>query len=137
MVCYLDGFGIGSDADQRLFLSRVAGWVRPGGRALIDVFTPWYWAAHHGEEYSSGRAAGRFTSDAERCRMVGEMWLAGDRSETATQWERCYSPADLQLLLEGTGLTLSSFEAYDTEAYGHRDDRAEAMRYLAKLRRSD
>src|SRR5262245_43294422 len=44
MVCYFDGFGIGSDAEQRRLLQRIAGWLTPTGCALIDVLTPWHWA---------------------------------------------------------------------------------------------
>ena len=37
VVCYFDGFGIGSDDDQRRLLRCIAGWLGKGGCATIDV----------------------------------------------------------------------------------------------------
>jgi len=40
-IAYWNGFGIGTDADQRRLLVRIAReWLAPGGSVLIDVFTP-------------------------------------------------------------------------------------------------
>ena len=44
VVAYFDGFGIGTDDDQRRLLLRISEWLTPEGCALIDVFSPWYWA---------------------------------------------------------------------------------------------
>jgi SAM-dependent methyltransferase len=50
VVCYWNGFGVGSDADQRRLLDRLATqWLRPGGVALIDVFNPFVWARWDGD----------------------------------------------------------------------------------------
>jgi hypothetical protein len=45
-----DGFGVGGDADQRRLPRRVAAWPDRGGRALLDVDTPWYRAPAAGRE---------------------------------------------------------------------------------------
>ena len=44
VVCYFDGFGVGSNDDQRRLLRRIAVWMRPDGYALIDVYNPCFFA---------------------------------------------------------------------------------------------
>jgi hypothetical protein len=61
------------------------------------------------------------------------MWHVADEAHVVTQSLRCYAPADLRLLLEETGLSLQTLEAYDTERYEHAVPLAQAMLYLAKL----
>jgi hypothetical protein len=71
--------------------------------------------------------------DADGCRMTERMWQLGDEGGAVTQSLRCYSPADLRLLLEGTGLGLNGLEAWDTDAYDEAVPLERAMLYLAKL----
>jgi SAM-dependent methyltransferase len=56
VVAYFDGFGIGTDEDQRRLLRRIVGWLIPGGCALMDVLVPWYWSPRAGneEEFPAG-----------------------------------------------------------------------------------
>ena len=117
VVCYWNGFGVGSDADQRRLLGRIAAeWLRPGGTALIDVFNPFVWAGWHGEEEHRlpDPAAGyayelreRVTFDPVTCTATDTWWVADRPDEAISQVLRCYSPADLALLTEGTGLRLT------------------------------
>jgi SAM-dependent methyltransferase len=138
VVCYFDGFGIGSDTEQRRLLQRMAGWLTPSGCAMVDVLTPWYWAAlgqkplASERSWQTGQARGRWDFDLEGCRMVGPMWHVADESHVVTQSLRCYAPADLRLLLEGTGLSWQALEAYESERYEHAVPWAQAMLYLAK-----
>jgi SAM-dependent methyltransferase len=113
VACYFDGFGIGVDADQRRLLRRIAGWLKPGGCALIDIYCPWRFANNKGETYQEGNVMYRSGFDADGCRLEESIWLVGeDESQAVTQSLRCYSPADLRLLLEGTGLALYTIEPY-------------------------
>ena len=117
VVCYFNGFGVGSDDDQRRLLRRVAGeWLRPGGTALIDVFNPAGWLAWHDDEEhrlpdpDAGYAyelRERTTFDPVTCTATDTWWPEGRPEEAISQVLRCYSPADLRLLLEGTGLELT------------------------------
>ena len=132
-VCYFDGFGLGADADQRRLLRRIRRWLGPGGCALVDVLVPWYWAARQGDTYRAGGATGAYAFDADGCRMVDRLWPAGEAGRAVRQSIRCYSPADLRLLLGGTGLALATYEPYTDERYGQPADLAAAMLYLAKL----
>lgn len=110
VVCYYDGFGIGSDADQRRLLKRIAGWLTPTGSALIEIATPWYAASIAGRGWRVGQAERRYNFDADGCRWL-DTWWPIDRPEQAVQQSlRCYSPADLRLLLESTGLQLQQIK---------------------------
>jgi SAM-dependent methyltransferase len=136
IVCYFDGFGIGSDDDQRRLLRRIDAWLSPGGCALVDVFAPWYWAKTSGtrEEFPAGSGVLYEEGfDAEGCRMVERMWREGHEDAAVAQSLRCYSPADLRLLLETIGLSLVVIEPYEDESYGNQASLAEAMLYLCKL----
>jgi SAM-dependent methyltransferase len=136
VVAYFDGFGIGSDDDQRRLLRRIAGWLVADGCVLLDVFVPAYWVRQAGNEEEFPLGSGvRYLDgfDADGSRMTEQMWLAGHAEDAVTQSLRCYSPADFRLLLEGTGLGLVDVEPYTDEAYGELCAVAEAMLYLAKL----
>ncbi|WP_102126627.1 class I SAM-dependent methyltransferase [Deinococcus planocerae] len=135
-VCYWDGFGIGEDADQRFLLSRIARWLAPGGTAYVEVDTPWYWAGHAGFTQRTEGYTRTYGFDAEGCRMLDT--YAPTDEDPFTQSLRCYSPADLRLLLPGTGLTLAEVwpgGSYDPEAgvYHPEVSLGEAMTFAAVL----
>lgn len=135
-VCYWDGFGIGEESDQRRLLSRVAGWLAPGGTAYVDVFTSWYWAHHAGFTRRSEHFTQTYGFDADGCRMLDT--YAPREGDAFTQSLRCYSPADLRLLLPGTGLRLAEVwpgGRYDPEAgvYHPEVPLGEAMTFVAVL----
>ncbi|MBM3140143.1 MAG: methyltransferase domain-containing protein [Chloroflexi bacterium] len=132
-VCYFDGFGIGSDEEQRFLLGRVADWLKPAGCALVDVMTPWYWAAHSGEADEFHGLHGRFDFNGEACALRYRQWPEGRGVEAVAQVVRCCSPADLRLLFEGTGLRLGTLESYESERYARPVPIAKAMLYLATL----
>ncbi|MFG1791139.1 class I SAM-dependent methyltransferase [Nocardia sp. NPDC049149] len=113
-VVYWNGFGIGSDAEQRTLLRRVSReWLRPGGRMILDVFSPWKWARIAGElEYDRYviELANSNDYDPVANRFNDRWWPVGDEAQAIDQFGRCYTPADLLLLLEGTGLTVERME---------------------------
>jgi hypothetical protein len=47
------------------------------------------------------------------CTAVDTWWDAAHPDEKISQWLRCYTPADLVLLLDGTRLALSTITAGD------------------------
>ena len=135
-VTYWDGFGIGTDEEQRRLLRRVHRWLKPEGVALIEVFTPWHAARSAGWQMQVGQARRRYAFDAEGCRWLDE-W--SHNGESVTQSLRCYSPADLRLLLEGTGLRLAEIVPggkmdYTTVRFIPQASLGEAMSYIAVLR---
>ncbi|MFK7800644.1 MAG: class I SAM-dependent methyltransferase [Anaerolineae bacterium] len=138
VVCYWDGFGIGTDLDQQRLLARIAGWLKPDGCALIDCSTPWYAASVVGRQWAVGDAIRRYDFDADQCRWLDKWWLAEDENQAVMQSLRCYSPADLRLLLKGTGLSLELVEAggtmdWEKGEYLKKAPLEKAMVYTAKL----
>lgn len=137
LVCYWDGFGIGTDDEQRALLGRVPGWLNPDGRALIEVYMPYYWAKHAGFTRQATNYTQTYGFDAGGCRFT-DTYHAGNGSRT--QSLRCYTPADLRLLLQGTGLTLLDSipgGQYDTDmqTWHPRVSLAECMNWVAVLSR--
>ncbi len=110
LVLYWDGFGVGGDSDQRGLLQRIASWLSPNGIALIDIYSPWFAAASHGRTSAMEGAERRYGFDPEGNRWLDTWWPTGQPEFGVTQSLRCYSPNDLRLLLEGTGLELAGFE---------------------------
>jgi SAM-dependent methyltransferase len=140
IVCYFDGFGIGSDEDQRRLLRRIAGWLVPGGRALIEIYTPWYWAGVAGRTMAWADTSRRYDYDTAAKRMLDTWWPTNDPSAAVTQSLACYAPDALRTLLEPTGLTLVNVRpggAYDHDAGVYRESAplGEAMQYIAVLER--
>ena len=139
VVCYWDGFGVGSDNDQKLLLERVDSWLLPSGVALIDIYTPWYWAKVSGQEMKIDEDSyRRYGFDAEGCRMLDSWWTTD--SSIFTQSLRCYSPADLNMLLSETNLFLHSIKPggemdYDKWVFTENVQLERAMTFLAVLKK--
>lgn len=149
VVCWWEGFGLGADADQRAMLRRIASeWLAPGGCALVEVYNPAWAARHAGEaveldalEDVPGSVAmvERSHFDPVYSRWIDEWEPVGDPDAALAQTVRCYSPADLCLLLEGTGLRLARVEldgvAVDTTSQQITLSKAwlEAWGYLVQL----
>ena len=138
VICYWDGFGIGTDSDQRALLRRVRTWLAKGGRALIEIYTPWYWAQAVGRSVTLGKAARQYDFDGYGNRMLDTWWRVENPASAFTQSLRCYAPSDLKLLLEGTGLQLVGVMPgghYDaaTDRYEAEAPLERAMSYVATL----
>lgn len=107
-VTYWNGFGVGSDADQRRLLRRVHDWLAADGVVVLDVFNPLGWSRLAGEfstdEETGLRRAVDF--DAVESRFIDTWWFDGESGPPLAQSVRCYSPADFMLMLEGTRLHL-------------------------------
>lgn len=107
VVCYWNGFGVGSDDDQRFLLHRVATeLLRPGGMLVLDVYAPWRWASIHGhrEVYSSIVCDSEF--DPLTSTFIERWWHRDEPGTVISQYGRCYSPQDFILLIGGLDLEL-------------------------------
>jgi SAM-dependent methyltransferase len=119
VTCW-QAFGIGSDADQRRLLQRIARkWLAPEGSVLLDVYNPAGPARDNGKEWRLAPLPGVSGSVEmiERChydplqsRWIDEWQPVANPENTLAQTLRCYTLADLRLLLEGTGLRLAHVE---------------------------
>jgi hypothetical protein len=70
--------------------------------------------------------------------VIDRWWPIGDESKAVTQSIRLYSPADLCMLLQGTGLALQSVESggavdYENKRFVEQVPLAQAMGYMASL----
>lgn len=139
VVCYWDGFGVGTDEEQQHLLRRIAGWLKPSGRALIDINTPWYWAKVAGQRMTTATFCREYGFDADGCRMLDHWWAPEREEERVTQSLRCYSPHDLRILIQDTGLALEHVVAggavdYAANVYHPQVPLRQAMQYCAYLR---
>jgi SAM-dependent methyltransferase len=152
VVVYWNGFGVGSDADQRRLLRRIADeWLRPDGVALVDIASPFGWARWAAEgdadEHDPDPARGyvhrgikeRIDFDPVNNHAVDSWWEKPEPERVHTQRIRCYAPADLRLLLEGTGLELDHVEVggqpLDLDAHHTMSSPLwDANEYLVRLR---
>lgn len=135
VICYIDGFGIGEDQDQRKLLKRMSNWLKPDGCVLIDIYTPWYWERVAGQEMRIGNRLRKYDFDYMGSRML-DTWFDGD--EKVSQSLRCYSPQDLKMLLKDTGLRLVDIKPggamnYKTWEYHENVNLNETMSYMVKL----
>lgn len=115
-VCLFENFGMGTDAEQRKLLKRISSeWLVPGGVVLMDVYHPFGPIRNAGSSQSLDRLENvpgsvdmteRSYYDAVLGRWIDEWEPVGMAAETRRQSIRCYTPADLLLLLEGSGLSL-------------------------------
>jgi SAM-dependent methyltransferase len=138
VVCYFDGFGIGEDEDQWRLLRRIAEWLAPGGRAVIEVYTPWYCSKAAGRVMEWENVSRRYDYDVGSHRMLDTWWPTDNPSVAVTQSLRCYAPEEFRRLLESTGLEWISTVpggAYDHDAGIYREQAplGEAMQYVATL----
>lgn len=111
----------------------------------MDVFNPFVWASWHGDEehLEPDPAAGyhhelreRTTFDPVTCTATDTWWDTADPGRVLSQHLRCYTPADLALLLTGTGLALSGVAGRSRSgpAARSRGARQRAPRVFAVLR---
>jgi SAM-dependent methyltransferase len=113
VICYWDGFGIGTDADQQQLLRRIAHeWVQLDGVVMIEVFNPLYWANEAGGErqFAPIGVTVHYGFDPLQYRFIERCIPDGDETKAIAQTIRCYAPSDLQLLVRGTGLHLVALE---------------------------
>lgn len=153
VVCCFEVFGLGNDADQRRLLRRIAeDWLAPGGAVLMDVYSPFKPARDDGTEelLKPLRGVPGSVEMRERCRFdpfhsrwIDEWVPAAAPERSLAQTLRCYSPVDLLLVLEGTGLSVDHL-VVEGEALALPDGTVrpsapllEAWSYLVRLRPTD
>ena len=108
LVTYWDGFGIGSDDDQIRLLKRISNWMKPDGRALIEIYSPLYASKTAGKKVQFKTCARVYDFDAHNARWL-DTWTYDDGT-VLTQSLRTYLPPDLQLLLRETNLVIEHLE---------------------------
>lgn len=139
LICYWDGFGVGSDDQQRELLGKIASWLAKDGSALIEVYTPWFWAMKaFGVTQILGKVIRTYSFDFETSRLLDTWSHQDDPGNQKTQRLRCYSPADLKLLLYDLDLEIKSIYPggsvdYETGTYEPMVSLENAMSYTVQL----
>ncbi|RPI86840.1 MAG: class I SAM-dependent methyltransferase [Chloroflexi bacterium] len=151
-VCLFESFGMGTDQEQRNLLRRIsAEWLSPDGVVIMDVYHPFWPIKKAGSSQHLNRlenVAGsvemteRSYYDSILNRWIDEWEPVGSAADTRRQSVRCYTPADLNLLLEGTGFRIGyteiGGEAFDSQptqvsTSSPMDDFAKGYSYVAVL----
>ena len=139
LICYFDSFGIGSDKDQRRLLKRINNWLKPNGSALIEIGSTWYWGGiARDRTMDLGACIRKYEFDAKKSRLIDTWWRKEAPEKKVYQSLRCYTPADIELLLEGTGLRVEMIEPggkidYEAMKFVKKVPIEEAMTYYIKL----
>lgn len=139
IVCYWDGFGIGPRRGPSGAVATHGALVESVGRGVIGHLFPLVLGEgcrpsngiRHGDETVWIRPRGK--SD-------DSWWPVGREEDRVAQSLRCYSPADLKLLLRGTGLRLVEDATvpggsvdYDRGTYEEHVELSQCMSYTVKL----
>ncbi|MXY97456.1 MAG: class I SAM-dependent methyltransferase [Gemmatimonadetes bacterium] len=111
LVTYWDGFGTGTDDDQVRLLKRISNWIKPDGRALIEVYSPLYASRSSGRKVQFNTCAREYDFDAQNARWL-DTWTYHDGT-SLTQSLRTYLPPDLRLLLRETDLVIEHIQPLD------------------------
>jgi len=139
VICYWDGFGLGSDSDQRLLVEKISSWLTPDGSVFLEIYTPWFWANKAaGVQISIGDAMREYGFDAFKCCLVDTWWLKENPTLKTSQHLRCYSPADLALLLSDINLSINDIYPggcvdYENGTYQSDVPLHQAMSYIVRL----
>jgi len=138
-ICYWDGFGIGSDSQQKILLQKMIGMLKPNGVILLEIFTPWFWSsAAVGQSWKVSNATRKYDFDAYGNRLFDYWWETGNESSRIYQSIRCYAPVDLELLLGDTGCDIKQIKPggaidYSTGEYSPTVSLVKAMTYIAVI----
>jgi SAM-dependent methyltransferase len=153
-VCLFESFGLGTDSEQRALLSRIAEeWLAPGGCAIVDVYHPYGPTRENGTSIRLDRLEGipgsvdmtEYTFyDGVEGRWIDLWEPVGNKEASRRQSIRCYTPADLALLLDGTGMRIDKVEfeskpvalekaSYDPDAFmGYKKNYAYQVRLVTE-----
>lgn len=120
VVCYWNGFGIGSDNEQKTLLKRIADeWLKADGSLIMDVQNPIVWERWNGdrEDKKASPEKGYLFNvsqsikyDPIEKRMYDTWWETENPENKFVQTIRCYIPSELNILVKDTGLVIVRME---------------------------
>lgn len=120
LVTYWDGFGIGSDTDQRTILNRISReWLKEDGILLMDVYCPYGPLGQSDTEEELSKLPDvpesvdmirKVQFDFMHSRWIDTWQPKNNPKASMSQDLRCYTPEDFKLLLSGTNLKIVKIE---------------------------
>ncbi len=138
-VLYMDGFGVGTDAEQLQLLRRIHNWLCDDGAALIDIYEPTYWKQTSGRTMTlPGDVSRVYGYDDSRNRMTDTWWPTDRPDEKMTQSLACYSLDDIHKLCKQARLQIVAYFPggtmdFDTWTYHEVASLAQCISYRIKV----
>lgn len=128
VVIYIDGFGVGTDADQLKLLINIRQWLDDDGCALIDIYQPGHWKKADGiEMYPDPKQnpdiVRKYSYNHEQDIMMDTWWHKDNAEHTQTQYLKCYTPEAIHRLCHQAGLKIAGYFPNGAMDYGN-------MKYL-------
>ena len=119
-------------------MKRIASWLKDNGKVIIEVGATWFWVKAAGIEMDLGAGMRRYGFDPLGSRLIDEWWLPEKPDEVYHQALRCYTPADYNLLLKGSGLFLKDIIPggkvdFEDMEFIEKTELGEAMTYYTLL----
>lgn len=107
-------FGYFDEAMNRDLLGRLAGGLRKGGRMVLDLWNPEFFAVHQGErELQTPAGVVRESKNVQAGRLLVHLTYP-DGAEESFKWQ-LFSPAQMKEVAASVGLALvEAFTDYDT-----------------------
>jgi SAM-dependent methyltransferase len=130
VICLCQGaFGLmTADGDDGVVLDGMARALRPGGRLALTAFSA-YFVVRHWEDADFDADTG---VNHERTEIRDER---GDAVETSL-WTGCYTPRELRLLCERSGLVVERLASVEPGAYGDDPPNVDSPEFLVVATRA-
>ena len=142
-IIYIDGFGVGTDADQLKLLKNIHHWMTDDGFALIDIYQPEHWKKADGFEMYPNpekmpNIIRKYSYDFEENIMMDTWWHEKDEDLKRTQYLKCYTPEEIHRLCQAAGLNIVGYfpgGAMDYERMEYKEHAAlnECLSYRIKV----
>lgn len=129
VICLCQGaFGLmTANGDDRTVLAGIARALKPGGRLALSAFNAYFAVKYH--EAATFDAGSGVSHERTEVR---------DESGTVAEvdlWTGCYTPRELRLLLDATGVQVESISSVEPGAYGEMTASTESAEFLVIAQR--
>lgn len=138
LVYYLDGFGIGTDADQLKLLKRIKEWLKPEGKAYIEVYNPNHWRKADGVTLPLIEDVSHHYYYDEAAHEMIDIWKKEGTDEEYIQRLKCYLPEDFERMAKEAGFEVVSLYPegrmdYQAMQYHPQASLADCLSYCAVI----
>ena len=142
-VIYIDGFGVGTDADQLELLRKIGQWLDNEGCALIDNYQPEHWKKADDIEMrpdpsNNPDVIRRYSYNFEENIIMDTWWKKGHEKLAQTQYLKCYTPEEIDKMCRQAGLRVTVYFPggamdYENMRYFEHASLKECMSYRIKI----
>lgn len=138
-IVYLDGFGIGDDAEQLSLLKRIKSWLDPDGHALIDIYNATFWDRADGVKMAlTDSVLRQYHYNKDNQRMIDTWWRRDEKDSKQTQSLKCYLPEQINALVKEAELHIEAYYPgatmdYETMTYSKQSSLKDCMTFRIKV----